>query len=273
MYCFPNFRILKIIFRWILFCWMIFLAIFNISAYFINSIKTITIWPDQHSQKKICSEMENLKRFRLPFSFSKLIIIPKSTFFCLFVTDFEDERKKLQFRTCRILEMITEEIWNYYMSPTKKKESFPYVFFMGRALTGNKRSRRRRRKKPSSNMKEINEVIKVKRKPIQCYSWKPNKQTKSRKSFHIFFPTLHNIFQLFVWNRNKNFFFAAARQPRAKPVLRFHQHKQRMKTQQHQQAAGDEQHASSPRLVFDIVEFEGVGGFRRRRHANRLQRL
>lgn len=36
-------------------------------------------------------------------------------------------------------------------------------------------------------MKDINEAIKVKRKPIECYSSKPNKQTTA-KSFHIFSP-------------------------------------------------------------------------------------
>lgn len=97
-------------------------------------------------------------------------------FFCLFVTDLEnDERAESSDSKHVECGMITEEIWNYYMSPARCGKVFRTSFQKPIEASSAHSSHSAHRKylrgeQKSSNMKEINEVIKVKRKPIQCCS-------------------------------------------------------------------------------------------------------
>lgn len=154
-----------------------------------------------------CVRMKNMIRISIKafdsVLYSNLIIIPKSIFFAYLSQISSVIRRGESYSRHVECRMITQEIWNYYMF----RKSFSYDNFSGGckhsvhtqlSVWGN-----RWREKESSNMKDINEVIKVKRNPIQCYSWKPNKQTNSKKFSHFF--SLRNVFFFFTWNRNESF--------------------------------------------------------------------
>lgn len=170
------------------------------------------------------------KNVRFPFYIRSSLSF-SNRLFLLICHRFRGRRasRKLRFRTCR---MRNDNRRNMELLHVSRKKTFPYVFLWNEASSahtthnskGNKKSPRK-----SSNMKEINEVIKVKENPFNVIlESQTNKQTA--KSFHIFFPP-HNIFQLFVCIRNKSFFLLLlARQPSS---LVSSAYKQRMKTQQH----------------------------------------
>lgn len=73
-----------------------------------------------------------------------------------------------------------------------EKKTFPFVFSCEFVSLAFKAER-------NLNMKDINEAIKVKKRPIQCYSSKPNKQT-TEKTFLVFPST---TFFASVWRSRK----------------------------------------------------------------------
>lgn len=146
----------------------------------INLIQTSTRhdWPNQHSRNMLAIgkyDSISCHRYKRPISIFIFEAHYHFDFFCLFVTDLEnDERAESSDSKHVECGMITEEIWNYYMSPARSgkvfRTSFQKLIEASSARTARTAHTGNKRRAKSSNMKEINEVIKVKRKPIQCCS-------------------------------------------------------------------------------------------------------
>lgn len=100
-------------------------------------------------------------------------------FFCLFVTDLE--RREIRFKACR---MRNDNRRN--MELLHVARNFSVRLFARTTQKGNKA----KMEKKSLNMKDINEVIKVKENPLNVIL--ESQTNKQQKNFSHFFP--HNIF-------------------------------------------------------------------------------
>lgn len=205
-------------------------------------MKTITI--DLLSILEICSQItKNMNRsrhsdksVRFPFYIRSSLSF-SNRLFLLICHRFRGRRAsgKLRFRTCR---MRNDNRRNMELLHVSRKKSFPYVFLWSEAssarTTHSKGNKKRTRK--SSNMKEINEVIKVKENPFNVIlESQTNKQTNSKKFSHFF--SLYTTFSSFSYVFEIKVFFpsfssCSTAESRASSLVSS-AYKQRMKTQQH----------------------------------------